>query len=172
MSTKPEPMNQHSRRMPWTEQENAVLCEFYPTIGQRVSSMLPGRSRAACSIHASHLGISRENDWAEAEDDLLRKYYPTLGPDASTKISGNPGYPQGKVPMDKARRCYPYQGFPVKGDCGKKATSSPDKAKHLLQSSKTWPSIQIQKTMDRRRALHPARAVSFFRTGCCKVPAQ
>ena len=81
-------MNQHSRRMPWTEQENAVLCEFYPTIGQRVSSMLPGRSRAACSIHASHLGISRENDWAEAEDDLLRKYYPTLGPDASTKISG------------------------------------------------------------------------------------
>ena len=74
--------------MPWTEQENAVLCEFYPTIGQRVSSMLPGRSRAACSIHASHLGISRENDWAEAEDDLLRKYYPTLGPDASTKISG------------------------------------------------------------------------------------
>ena len=48
----------------------------------RVCELLPGRSKAACQIRASVLGIKYDKackPWTKDEEDIMRVFYPTIG---------------------------------------------------------------------------------------------
>lgn len=69
----------------WTEAEDGVLREHYPSEGSGVAVRLSGRSIASCSHRATrYLGIrslrkSREHKWTEADDEALQRSYPHEG---------------------------------------------------------------------------------------------
>lgn len=70
----------------WKDEEIAILKEYYPTEGVRVSRRLPGRTKHACGIKANSLGIRyvRQKFWNTDMVDFLTENYSTLGP---TKIA-------------------------------------------------------------------------------------
>ena len=66
----------------WTKMEDDVLRSNYPDIGWKVCYIIPGRTKAACQIRASILGISYNNhykEWTEEEKEIMRSFYPTIG---------------------------------------------------------------------------------------------
>lgn len=69
-------------RVPWTEDEDNILQEYYPKEGGLVCHRLPGRTRNACKNRAQYIRLQRQEDhkfsrWTEEEDAILKEYYPT-----------------------------------------------------------------------------------------------
>lgn len=63
----------------WTEEEDKILEENYPTMGVKVTALLPGRSEYACRYRACMLDIKSNCAWTYEDDQLLREKYPTMG---------------------------------------------------------------------------------------------
>ena len=69
-------------RVPWTEDEDNILQEYYPKEGGLVCHRLPGRTRNACKNRAQYILLQRQEEhkfsrWTEEEDAILKEYYPT-----------------------------------------------------------------------------------------------
>lgn len=65
-------------RVPWTEDEDNILQEYYPKEGGLVCHRLPGRTRNACKNRAQYIRLQRQEEhkfsrWTEEEDAILRK---------------------------------------------------------------------------------------------------
>lgn len=66
----------------WTKEEDEILKLYYPNIGWRVYLMLEGRSKAACQIRASTLGVHYKHahkEWDDYEGSIMRSFYPIIG---------------------------------------------------------------------------------------------
>lgn len=64
----------------WTDEELAVLAEYYPIEGSEVYKRLPGRSFAACKVKAERMRILFDNHaWSEEEDEILKQFYEVEG---------------------------------------------------------------------------------------------
>ena len=64
----------------WTEEEDKIIIDNYPTMGRDVYKLLPGRSKNSCCYRASLLGCSyNKSKWSEEEDKILKKFYPSMG---------------------------------------------------------------------------------------------
>ena len=66
----------------WTDEEDKILREFYPTEGSGVHKRLPDRGPKDCGARGRLLGLSFEGKsrgWTEEEDRLLREYYSVGG---------------------------------------------------------------------------------------------
>lgn len=65
----------------WTEEEDKIICECYPSGGSReCSKFLKSRSTEAIRKRAMVLGIVRERyRWSNEEDDFLREHYLEYG---------------------------------------------------------------------------------------------
>lgn len=65
----------------WTDEELAILAEFYPIEGLEVYKRLPGRNKEAIMQKAYRLRIMSnvQKTWTKEEDDILREYYETEG---------------------------------------------------------------------------------------------
>ena len=73
----------------WTEEEDRILRENYPTLGGDVCELLPGRSKQSCCARASMFGIEFcANRWSEEEIQILRDNYPKMGSDVCELIPG------------------------------------------------------------------------------------
>ena len=73
-----------SQKQRWTEEEDNILKEFFPTEGKDVADRLYGRTIAACQFRAYKLGLHRQQPhsrgkWLKGEDMLLRRWYPEMG---------------------------------------------------------------------------------------------
>jgi hypothetical protein len=75
----------YERRNGWTEAEDAVLRQLYPTAEwDEIEAALPGRTRKAIALHAHQLRLRRQRrgcpngtPWTAGEDAVLRQLYPT-----------------------------------------------------------------------------------------------
>ena len=72
-----------ARAPKWTEEEDNILREHYPTMRKKVADLLPERTEAACAIRAAHLKIAAHGPWTEQEDEVLREIYPDIGDEVS-----------------------------------------------------------------------------------------
>ena len=63
----------------WTEEEDNIIREYYPTEGCNVYKRLSGRTKSSCAIRANKLNIKYINYWTEEEDNIIIEYYPTEG---------------------------------------------------------------------------------------------
>lgn len=75
----------------WTEEEDKILRQWYPSEGKEVCKRLPSRTPLSCYGRAHILNIKRDNPyrWTKEQDDALRKYYPTEGAiGCSNRING------------------------------------------------------------------------------------
>ena len=64
---------------PWTEEEDNVLREYYPTEWTNVYKRLNNRTKEACQRRAKILNIKSNKNWTEKDDNILREYYPVEG---------------------------------------------------------------------------------------------
>lgn len=69
-------------RVPWTEDEDNILQEYYPKEGGLVCHRLPGRTRNACKNRAQYIRLQPYEEhklsrWTEEEEAILKEYYPT-----------------------------------------------------------------------------------------------
>ncbi len=74
----------------WTDDEIAILHQFYPTEGMSVAKRLPNRTPDTCLKKANELRIRciRYSDWTEEEDNLIKEHYPIEGPNTVYYIVG------------------------------------------------------------------------------------
>ena len=70
----------------WTKEEDDIIREYYPVIGNEVSNKLPGRSKKSCINRAKYLNIYIRKFWTKEEDDIIREYYPTMGSKVASKL--------------------------------------------------------------------------------------
>ena len=64
----------------WTEEEDSVLREFYPTEGKKVIYRFPNRNLRSIQQRAHQLGISLINrGWSDKEISILNEKYPIFG---------------------------------------------------------------------------------------------
>jgi len=63
----------------WTEEEDKIFRNYYPTEGTNIINRLNGRTRAAIQTHASKLGLNFSNPWTEEEIEILKKYFTKIG---------------------------------------------------------------------------------------------
>ncbi len=72
-------------RPPYSPEELAIIVEYYPDLDKLVK-LLPGRSRAAITMKAQGLGLSkkRDADWTLPELRIVRRLYPDV--DAIRKL--------------------------------------------------------------------------------------
>lgn len=85
------------RRVPWTEDEDNILQEYYPIEGGLVCNRLPGRTRNACKNRAQYIGLQPHEErklprWTEEENTILKEYYPTEGADVHLRLPGRTAY--------------------------------------------------------------------------------
>lgn len=77
----------------WTEEEDKILCEFYPIEHGAVAERLPGRSVGSCRARASILGIAQKMDvkpdmWSDNEVKILFEFYPSEGGNVVRRLPG------------------------------------------------------------------------------------
>lgn len=68
----------------YTEEEDAIIMEKYPTIGVKVAELLPDRDIKSIALRAKHLGYSKQDHakgdtWTDEEVELLRKNFTKMG---------------------------------------------------------------------------------------------
>ena len=65
----------------WTDDEEDILYNYYPTEGSRVAIRLPRHTAQACTARAVKLGISCRSRirWSEEEDAIVLQDYPVRG---------------------------------------------------------------------------------------------
>lgn len=80
----------YNDRKPWSEEEDEILKKYYPSMFNKVSEKLPGRSPEACRKRAKRLGINvmEKRPWTKEEDEILREFYPTMGGDVYKLLDG------------------------------------------------------------------------------------
>ena len=73
----------------WTDEEDNILFEYYPTMGCDVQELLSNRSRSAIAKRVYKLGIKYENltRYAEWEDDIIRKEFSRYGRTICNKLN-------------------------------------------------------------------------------------
>lgn len=70
----------NNKRKPWTEEEDAIIIQYYPSLGIKIQEKLPDRTTTAIIGRASKLQIKYENNYySEEEKQIIRDYYPTEG---------------------------------------------------------------------------------------------
>ena len=72
----------------WTEEEDNIIREYYPTESTDVYKRLCNRTKIACRTRAKMLNIRYINTWTKEEDDIIRKYYPTEGSSVYKRLPG------------------------------------------------------------------------------------
>lgn len=90
--------------VPWTPEEDAVVCEFFGAEGASgVARRLPGRTASAVSNHAHRLGLQSEHfkRWTPEEDATIVEHYEELGAGAMCAAGMLPGRTAAKV-MNRA----------------------------------------------------------------------
>ncbi len=67
----------------WSEEEDNILHEYYPSEGSKIISRLPGRTSNAIKTRASFLGLKYENSgrnsWTEEDLRIIKEYFQTEG---------------------------------------------------------------------------------------------
>jgi hypothetical protein len=71
----------NNRRLPWTEEEDAIMFQFYPTLGASIIDKLSNRTIEAIHQHAAQLNLSYERTdyWSEEEIRVLKAFFPKEG---------------------------------------------------------------------------------------------
>lgn len=74
----------------WSEEEDNILIENYPTICMGVIDMLDGRTEDSIKGRVRQLGIKYRNIdyWTIKEDDILKQYYPAEGRSVYKRLNG------------------------------------------------------------------------------------
>ena len=83
----------YSAMVPWTEDEDEIVREYYETEGLSCLRRLPGRTRAALIHRAGSLGLISDRSrkyqpWMPEEDEILRNFYPAEGPKCINRLPG------------------------------------------------------------------------------------
>lgn len=93
-------LNRKQKPSPWTEEENEILLQYYPSEGGNVQKRILNHSKAACVSRAGALGIkfipkakktygkSSYAKWTKEEDAILEKYYQTEGRKVVERLPG------------------------------------------------------------------------------------
>lgn len=82
----------YQRENTWTEEELAILQEYYPIEGRNVSERLPNRTASQCSAKANSmkihmLGAKKSHyRWTPEDDETLKRYYPIEGEACFTRF--------------------------------------------------------------------------------------
>lgn len=77
----------------WTDEEIAILAEYYPTEGYLgVQKRLPNRTVDSIQFKAKKLRITSAKYWTEEEDEIIRKYYPSEGTDVYKRLKNRKPY--------------------------------------------------------------------------------
>ena len=63
----------------WSENEDNIIREYFPTEKKEVYKRLQGRTQDATYQRARYLGLIESREWSRAEDNIIRKYYPIEG---------------------------------------------------------------------------------------------
>jgi hypothetical protein len=66
----------------WSEEEDKILRENYPSMGGKVCKLLPGRTRTSCMARAGMFCIRSNRSvrpWTNEEDNIIRENYPSMG---------------------------------------------------------------------------------------------
>jgi hypothetical protein len=76
------------QKSPWSEEEDAIVRQYYPTEGGECDKYLPNRSRVAIRQRARFLGVylTENSDWSEEEEAIMRQYYLSEGPDCFERL--------------------------------------------------------------------------------------
>ena len=99
------------KNVKWTEEEDNVLREFYPSEGTNVAARLPGRTKGSCKKRAGTIGVKiGALCWSETEDNILREYYPTEAGKVSRRLQNRAA----KSCIERARKLGIRYGGPVR----------------------------------------------------------
>lgn len=98
----------------WTEQEEAILKEYYATAIslEKIAELLPGRTPVGLAVRAKKLGLSRPrwDSWTAEEKEYLRKYYPSQGTGIAEKLGRTMETVRAKARMLGVRYTGPQRG--------------------------------------------------------------
>jgi hypothetical protein len=67
------------RAVPWTEEEDNILREYYPTNDYTSSDIgkMVGRGASAVRARATKLGLTKPSgNWTKEQDNIIRRFYP------------------------------------------------------------------------------------------------
>ena len=72
----------------WSEEEDAIIRQYYPTEGGECDKYMPNRSRVAIRQRARFWGVysTKKSDWSEEEEAIMRQYYLFEGPDCFERL--------------------------------------------------------------------------------------
>ncbi len=89
---------------PWTEEEDAIIRDFYPDEGIKTADRLPGRTSAAVKARARLLGIQSlktgehvypgRTVWTQDDIDVVKECYGTCSMEELSSLIGNRHSPQ------------------------------------------------------------------------------
>jgi hypothetical protein len=76
------------QKRPWSEEEDAIVRQYYPTEGGECDKYLPNRSRVAIRQRARFLEVysTEKSDWSEEEEAIMRQHYFSEGPDCYKRL--------------------------------------------------------------------------------------
>lgn len=80
--------NYNKKYRDWSEEEDNIIRENYPTMGSNVYTLLSNRTRCAVTARAAILNISFINRWRPEEDKILIEMYPSIGSEVYKYIKG------------------------------------------------------------------------------------
>ena len=67
----------------WTQEEDNIIINNYPSMGIKVKELLPNRTQEAIKFRCKKLGVYVDNVdtniWTQEEDDILREFFPIIG---------------------------------------------------------------------------------------------
>ena len=72
--------------LPWTEEEDDILRQYYPIEKTACYERLPDRSFSACKNRVRILNLTNSIKWTEDEDNILREEYLSRGMDVRDKL--------------------------------------------------------------------------------------
>lgn len=72
--------------IPWTTEEDNLLKQYFPIIGQAVINYLPNRTVQACARRARLLGLKHSLIWTKEELATLIKYYSEEGGNVAKRL--------------------------------------------------------------------------------------
>lgn len=124
----------------WTEYEDSILIEFYPSIGEECFTMIQTKSIAACKSRVKRLNLTRCNHkWTEQEDQIIRDKYPLFGDKLSEFL------PHRSSTSIKARASI----LGVKKSCYAKSKRSSNNTRSNKAKQSNWTSYEDQIIIDK-----------------------
>ena len=70
----------------WSEEEDNIIREYFPTERKDVYKRLQGRTQEATYQRARFLGLVDSREWTRKEDNIIKKYYPIEGVGVSARL--------------------------------------------------------------------------------------